>query len=242
MSSSEPSRPPGSRSRVTWRSMCATARASSSRPAKTTSSQRLMPIPGLSQRRRFTPAPARGGRRRPARTRARAARPPAPRRSRSSGGSRPCSRWRSSGASCPRRCTPGPRSRGSRAGTTGTGCATGWPRTNSRTASVRPDSCRRSVDVVRVLHEPDVEDEVGLERDAVLEAEADELDRQLVRAGGRRRAGRRAARGARAATGREVSIDDVGLGADRVEDAGAPRRSSWRSRAGRRAGGGGASR
>ena len=37
--------------------------------------------------------------------------------------------------------------------------------------------------VVRVLHEPDVEHEVGLERDAELEAEADELDGELVRAG-----------------------------------------------------------
>ena len=36
-------------------------------------------------------------------------------------------------------------------------------------------------DVVRVLHEPDVEDEVGLQRDAVLEAEADQLDDELVR-------------------------------------------------------------
>jgi len=38
-------------------------------------------------------------------------------------------------------------------------------------------------DVVRVLHEPDVEDEVGLERDPVLEAEADQLDREAVRIG-----------------------------------------------------------
>src|SRR3954453_7451983 len=36
------------------------------------------------------------------------------------------------------------------------------------------------LDVVGVLHEPHIEHEVGLERDAVLEAEADELDREAI--------------------------------------------------------------
>src|SRR3954447_3577449 len=44
-------------------------------------------------------------------------------------------------------------------------------------------------DVVRVLHEPDVEDEVGLERHPELVAEADDLDRELVRSRGRRNLG-----------------------------------------------------
>ncbi len=47
-------------------------------------------------------APARDGRRRPARSPSSRARPPVPRRARSSGGSHRCSRWRSSGVSCPR--------------------------------------------------------------------------------------------------------------------------------------------
>ena len=51
---SVPAMPPGSRSRDSWRSRCATPRASSSRPRNTTSSQRLTPMPGVSQRRRFT--------------------------------------------------------------------------------------------------------------------------------------------------------------------------------------------
>ena len=40
----------------------------------------------------------------------------------------------------------------------------------------------QGLDVVRVLHEPDVEHEVGLQRHAVLVAEADDLDREAVRA------------------------------------------------------------
>ncbi len=43
---SAPSGPPGSRSRVSWRSTCATARASRSRPANTTSEPALDPDPG----------------------------------------------------------------------------------------------------------------------------------------------------------------------------------------------------
>ena len=56
-------------------------------------------------------------------------------------------------------------------------------------------------DVVRVLHEPDVEDEVRLERDAELEPEADELERQLVRPDIGRQLRRTGARAAGAATG-----------------------------------------
>src|SRR5947209_1739432 len=38
-------------------------------------------------------------------------------------------------------------------------------------------------DVIRVLHESDIEDQVGLERYPELEAEADELDREATRVG-----------------------------------------------------------
>ena len=72
------------------------------------------------------------------------------------------------------------RGRGTRAGCRGSAPATGWPRTKARTSSVSPDSGPELGDVERVLHEPDVEDEVGLERQPVLEAEADELDGELV--------------------------------------------------------------
>ena len=51
----------------------------------------------------------------------------------------------------------------------------------SRTGSVRPGVLAQLRDVVRVLDEPRVEDEVGLERDPELVAEADQLDRHLVR-------------------------------------------------------------
>src|SRR5262245_37587469 len=50
-------RPPGRISLVTWRMRCATPSASRTRPAKTTSSQRLTPMPGVSQRRRFSREP-----------------------------------------------------------------------------------------------------------------------------------------------------------------------------------------
>ena len=51
-------------------------------------------------------------------------------------------------------------------------------------ADVRREARQRPerLDVVRVLHEPDVEHEVGLQGHAVLEPEADELDREAVRA------------------------------------------------------------
>ena len=105
-------------------------------------------------------------------------------------------------ASCPRRRRPGSRTsrnswRKSR------NCAGDRLAEDERRGPRRsgPTSWRSSGDVVRVLHEPDVEDEVGLERDAVLEAEADQLDRELVRLGRRARAARRSARAARAATG-----------------------------------------
>ena len=71
-------------------------------------------------------------------------------------------------------------------------------------ARSRPDELAQLGDVVRVLHEPDVEHEVGLERHAVLVAEADQLDRHLVRPDVGR-AARTAARAARAATRSEVS-------------------------------------
>src|SRR4051794_19654973 len=45
---------------------------------------------------------------------------------------------------------------------------------------VQPVERPEPVDVERVLHEADVEDHVGLERDAVLVPEADELDGQLL--------------------------------------------------------------
>ena len=57
-----------------------------------------------------------------------------------------------------------------------TGCAS----TNSRTGSSRPGQRAQLGPVERVLHEPDVEDEVRLERHAVLEAEADDLEGHLV--------------------------------------------------------------
>ena len=47
-------------------------------------------------------------------------------------------------------------------------------------------SLRQLRDVVRVLHEPDVEDEVGLQWHPVLEAKGQDLQGELVRAGGRR--------------------------------------------------------
>src|SRR5260221_10816638 len=49
---------PGWRSGVTWRSRCAAPSASSRSPRKTTTSQRLTPIPGRSQRRRFNGRPS----------------------------------------------------------------------------------------------------------------------------------------------------------------------------------------
>ena len=88
----------------------------------------------------------------------------------------------------------------------------------SRTASVRPDSWPELGDVVRVLHEPDVEDEVRLERHAVLEAEADELDRELVGPDVVAEPGEQPLAQLAQRQVRRVD-DDVGLGADRVEQA-----------------------
>ena len=77
------------------------------------------------------------------------------------------------------------------------------------------------VDVVRVLHEPDVEHEVGLERHAVLEAEADQLDREPVRLGGVAEPGEDPlAQLPQRQVGRVD--DDVG-----VERTGSSRRRSW---------------
>ena len=96
--------------------------------------------------------------------------------------------------------------------------ATGWSRTNARTSSVSPDSGRSSGDVVRVLHEPDVEDEVRLERHAVLEPEADELEGELVGpdVGGQRGEQPLAELAQRQVRGVE---DDVRLAPDGVEPA-----------------------
>ena len=82
------------------------------------------------------------------------------------------------------------------------GMAIGWLRTNR--ADVLGQAGRRpqGLDVERVAHEPDVEHEVGLERDAVLEPEADQLDGRAGRSSGRRPGGRRSARAARAARAR----------------------------------------
>ena len=66
----------------------------------------------------------------------------------------------------------------------------------------QPGARPERLDVVRVLHEPDVEHEVGLERHAVLVAEADQLDGRAGPRPGRRRGGRRSARAARAGRAR----------------------------------------
>src|SRR6476661_862656 len=50
----EAAKDPGARSALSWRSACATPTAISSSPTNATRSQRLTPIPGVSQRRRFT--------------------------------------------------------------------------------------------------------------------------------------------------------------------------------------------
>ena len=131
--------------------------------------------------------------------------------------------------------------RGTPGGSRGTGAATGWSRTNARTASVRPGQRPQLGVVVRVLHEPDVEDEVRLERDAELEPEADELERELVRPDVGRQGGEQPLAELAQRQVRRVE-DDVRLGPDRHRAGGAPRRSSWRSRAPRRADGDGASR
>src|SRR6476646_8742772 len=74
------------------------------------------------------------------------------------------------------------------------------------------------VDVVRVLHEPDVEHEVGLERDAVLEAEADQLDREPV---GVRRVAEPGEDPLPQLAQRQIRgvDDDVGVRADGIEEA-----------------------
>ena len=117
------------------------------------------------------------------------------------------------------------------AGTSRNRRVTGWPSTNSRTASVSPESSPQLGHVERVLHEADVEDEVGLERDAVLVAEADELERELVRARLVVPSARRAARAAGGSDRSEVSMIDVGLGADRVEEPALPRDRAGDARA-----------
>ena len=58
--------------------------------------------------------------------------------------------------------------------------ATGCSRTYVADGLGQPGQLAQLGDVVRVLHEPDVEHEVRLEGDAELVAEADELDDELV--------------------------------------------------------------
>ena len=106
-------------------------------------------------------------------------------------------------------------------------------------ASARSGRSRAQLrDVVRVLHEPHVEHEVGLERDAVLEPEGDELDGQLVGPG---QGGDLGEQPLAELAQREIGRvqDDVGLGPDRLEapalvgDAWAmprPSASGWRWR------------
>ena len=108
---------------------------------------------------------------------------------------------RSSAGSCPRRCRPGWRTRGTRPGTSRKRARDGLVEDERADLIGQPGQLAQLGHVVRVLHEPDVEDEVRLERHAVLEAEADELDRELVRADVVPPARRTAARAARAATG-----------------------------------------
>jgi hypothetical protein len=135
------------------------------------------------------------------------------------------------------RCRPGSRSRGSSGGRRGTRSAIGW-RGRTRGPGRSGPTAAGALDVVRVLHEPDVEHEVGLERDAVLEAEADQLDRERS---GRRvadlvKSRSRSSRSDRSLVSRTTSAS-LRTGSSRR----ARRRSSSRSRAGRRADGGGAS-
>ena len=95
--------------------------------------------------------------------------------------------------------------------------------------------------VVRVLHEPDVEHEVRLERDPELEPEADELERQLVGPDVRRQRGEQplAELAQRQVRGVE---DDVRIGADRVEPPALLGDRAGDALRPRRADGGGASR
>ena len=55
-------------------------------------------------------------------------------------------------------------------------CVSSDPRTNSRTAGVQPRPLPEILPVERVREEAGVEDEVGVEGDAVLVAEADDRD------------------------------------------------------------------
>ena len=148
---------------------------------------------------------------------------------------------RSSGGSCPRRRRPGS------ANVEELLEELEEPRRDRLAEDERPDLLGQPGqrpqlgDVERVLHEPDVEHEVGLERHAVLEAEADELDRELVGPDIGRELGEQplAQLAQRQVRGVE---DDVGLGADRLEAA-----ALLGDRAGdpalvARAGGGGGSR
>ena len=92
------------------------------------------------------------------------------------------------------------------------------PRTNVADRLRQAGRLAQLGDVVRVLHEPDVEDEVRLERQAVLEAEADELDRELVRVGDRAELGEQPL--AQLAQRQVGGVDDdVGFLADRLEQA-----------------------
>ena len=96
-----------------------------------------------------------------------------PRRARPSGAGRPCNRWRSRGRTCPRGRRRAARARTGRPG----GRGTPWSprcRARSRAPARRGRSAVAQLDPVRVGQEAAVEDEVDVERDAVLEAERDD--------------------------------------------------------------------
>src|SRR5439155_23104764 len=216
--------PPGCRSGVTWRITCATPSASRSRPRNMSRSQRLTPIPGWSQRRSLTEPASRPSfapelavehldrivplvaqplgelLREHDRTVAAAGAADADRE--------PALALVGEGGNAEleqlvdqvhvlARAGLGQHEFADRLGQAG------------QLAQLR--------DVVRVLDEARVEDEVGLQRDPELVAEADQLDRHAI--------------GLQVADAREQSLlklaqrqvgridDDVGLGADRVEQA-----------------------
>ena len=185
------------------------------------------------------PGRARGGRRRPGRSPARAATRDLLGDDDRAVVAAGAADGRSSGASCPRRCRPGRRSEELLEESRNPAPPAGRGRTRGR-SSVSPESGRRSGDVVGVLHEPDVEDEVCLERYAVLEAEADELEREQVRP---RRGSRRANIRSRSCRSDRSEVSRTTSASARPDRAGGvPPRSSWRCPGRRRAGGGGASR
>src|SRR5206468_9829190 len=183
-----PTNPPGLASCVAWRITWATPSARMSVPAKVTSSQRLTPIPGVSQRRRFIGRPSRSVQlamehgHGPEIPFAEPARQLLGERDRAVVAAGAAERDRQAGLPF---------------------ADVGRDREGQEVLDVlqevlggglledeHPDCLGQArqlaevLDVVRVLHEPHVEDQVGLERHAELEAEADQLDRQPARIGG----------------------------------------------------------